>query len=132
MIRWKDDFEAALWDSDVKKGLEEKWRAGVAVGDVLRGFVQEAKEMMPPAFLQLVAQAAAQDDGALRQLLGMEDTRQGVVFFIIFWVIVYASFGGFVYFLAIFRVTCNMLRCWIRIRRGTLIDSIAVVADGGG
>ena len=28
--------------------------------------------------------------------------------------------------------TGNMLRCSIRIRRGNLIDSIAVVADGGG
>ncbi|WOH01086.1 hypothetical protein DCAR_0520465 [Daucus carota subsp. sativus] len=78
LIRWKGDFETALSDSDVKKGLEEKWKAGVAVGDVLRGFVREAKEMMPPAFLELVAQAAVQDDGALRQLLGMEDTRQDI------------------------------------------------------
>ena len=35
-------------------------------------------------------------------------------------------------FLAIFRVTCDTLRCLLRIRRGNLIDSIAVVADGGG
>ena len=34
-------------------------------------------------------------------------------------------------FLAIFRVTCETLRS-LRIRRGNLTDSIAVVADGGG
>ena len=41
-------------------------------------------------------------------------------------------FVWFLVFLAIFRVTCDTLRCSLRIRRGNLIDSIAVVADGGG
>ena len=31
-----------------------------------------------------------------------------------------------------FRVTNETLRCLLRIRRGNLTDSIAVVADGGG
>ena len=31
-----------------------------------------------------------------------------------------------------FHVTCDTFRCSLRIRRGNLIDSIAVVADGGG
>nr|XP_017235160.1 PREDICTED: uncharacterized protein LOC108208998 [Daucus carota subsp. sativus] len=79
LITWKDDFEKALGDADVKKGLEEKWKVEVAVGDLLRAFVKEAKEMIPPSFLELVAQTMTQDDGApLRQLFGMEDTQHDV------------------------------------------------------
>ena len=39
--------------------------------------------------------------------------------------LIFGVYGGF-------RVTCDTFRCSLRIRRGNLIDSIAVVADGGG
>ena len=39
--------------------------------------------------------------------------------------LVFGVFGNF-------RVTNETFRCLLRIRRGTLIDSIVVVADGGG
>lgn len=106
LMSWKDDIEAALWDGNVRKGLLVKWNGGVGVVEVVRGFVEEAKAMMGPSFLELAAEKLTRDDGTLRQLFGMEETKQGVYKFMILWSIVYVALVsiGYVYVYTLCRV----------------------------
>ncbi|KAK1356424.1 hypothetical protein POM88_049680 [Heracleum sosnowskyi] len=73
LVSWKEDIAAALRDCNVRKGLLDKWKAGVGVVEAVRGFVDEVKEVMGPSFLEF----ATQDEATIKVLFGAEDTQEG-------------------------------------------------------
>ncbi|KAL8088842.1 uncharacterized protein LOC141697555 isoform X12 [Apium graveolens] len=73
LLSWKEDIVAALRDCSVRKVLLDKWKCGVGVVQAVRGFVEEAKEVIGPSFLEVVTQ----DDAIVNLLFGSEETEQG-------------------------------------------------------
>ncbi|XP_074358093.1 uncharacterized protein LOC141697555 isoform X13 [Apium graveolens] len=74
LLSWKEDIVAALRDCSVRKVLLDKWKCGVGVVQAVRGFVEEAKEVIGPSFLEVVTQ----DDAIVNLLFGSEETEQDV------------------------------------------------------
>ncbi|XAR54507.1 hypothetical protein NMG60_11029660 [Bertholletia excelsa] len=69
---WKDDIEAALWDTSVCKNVQVRSRENDALGAV-KAYVAEAKERMGPSFLEFVAGIVSHDK--MKELLGWGNLR---------------------------------------------------------
>ncbi|XP_057772559.1 uncharacterized protein LOC130992093 isoform X2 [Salvia miltiorrhiza] len=67
---WKDEFDAAVWDDDVRGSVFKKFE-GVHAKETVRVYLREERDKMGPSFLELLAERA-QGDVDLRRILGLD------------------------------------------------------------
>lgn len=69
LMSWKDDIETAVWDDNFCKVLLKKWK-GLDVVEIVRVYVEEAREKIGPSFLELVAETMSGD--AVKEVFGID------------------------------------------------------------
>ncbi|KAI3749250.1 hypothetical protein L2E82_19857 [Cichorium intybus] len=74
LLRWMNDIEAGVLDADVCENVLARFK-GLNVLDVLRRYVNEAKEKMGPSFLELVFETILSDE-ALSKIMGLNEVAK--------------------------------------------------------
>ncbi|XP_071717217.1 uncharacterized protein [Rutidosis leptorrhynchoides] len=71
ILKWVDDFEIDEFDVNVRKNVLEMCKE-LDVFEVVREYVNEAKEKMGPSFLEIACETILKDDG-LSKAMGLDD-----------------------------------------------------------
>ncbi|KAI3506648.1 hypothetical protein L1887_21209 [Cichorium endivia] len=74
LLRWMNDIEAGVLDADVCENVLARFK-GLNVLDILRRYVNEAKEKMGPSFLELVCETILSDE-ALSKIMGLNEVAK--------------------------------------------------------
>ncbi|KAI3749806.1 hypothetical protein L2E82_20422 [Cichorium intybus] len=74
LLRWMNDIEAGVLDADVCENVLARFK-GLNVLDVLRRYVNEAKEKMGPSFLELACETILSDE-ALSKIMGLNEVAE--------------------------------------------------------
>lgn len=74
LLRWMNDIEAGVLDVDVFKNVLARFK-GLDVLEVLRRYVNEAKEKMGPSFIELACETILSDD-ALSKTMGLNEVSE--------------------------------------------------------